>query len=609
MGPALGPNASLRAIRQKREIETRGDQDNQDKNDLQGKIQFYQQFCASQQNVVVERKTKLVVGHSQLAGNETMIRANPCQFSTFKSSPGKAAAPDTSSLDLMGLNLGHREIGFKHTELNPATSRDYYQPISRTRERSPNAASRQLDKQSYFFHGHKTEKNVDREVVMFEDLGMNDYVLKDRRTNDADDVAVVSGGSMNCFGDMNKEKGFDYNNKKLKYVATNMQHLTMAYEIRRDSSNIEFLEKEGELFKKSSSELLQEVSTSKRRNFSFCKKEKTYRSLESLEKSIDLPAMDWKSLDLLPEDRPITFFHIKQKSFDSSQKSMKKSIDSATHKMRKRPSFFQRVGRSLHFLSREREKCQDYPKREKQQINNQYLQSDQTDQKKCEYFLQRHQKNIDFFAQTPNVLASRAPVQCNLGPFNKHDDDEDAFVEKNSTLCYLKNNVVQLEDSTFHMMENKNDFMKIDTVSRMKRNIENTYSGVSESVRSGDGFANNTELLAQSRLLDPVASIITQETVSGNKDSLEIGYSISQLGRLYLQNLQQMGHREGGLQSLEIANLEKRDCYMEWIRTRDDLDVLSHGTNSSDSLAHGKPQGNLDILKGILLDIFVCICI
>ncbi|XP_039309535.1 casein kinase I isoform X2 [Solenopsis invicta] len=35
VGPTLGPNASLRAIRQKREMETRGDQDNQDKSDLQ----------------------------------------------------------------------------------------------------------------------------------------------------------------------------------------------------------------------------------------------------------------------------------------------------------------------------------------------------------------------------------------------------------------------------------------------------------------------------------------------------------------------------------------------------------------------------------------------
>ncbi|XP_011148271.1 casein kinase I isoform X3 [Harpegnathos saltator] len=35
VGPTLGPNASLRAIRQKREMETHGDQDNQDKSDLQ----------------------------------------------------------------------------------------------------------------------------------------------------------------------------------------------------------------------------------------------------------------------------------------------------------------------------------------------------------------------------------------------------------------------------------------------------------------------------------------------------------------------------------------------------------------------------------------------
>lgn len=621
VGPTLGPNASLRAIRQKREMETRGDQDNQDKSDLQGKIQFYQQFCASQQNfTITERKMQhnVTVGHSQqLASgcNETVATAiaatrmaNPCQFSTFKSTtPGNRTAPPppsdvAASLDLTSLNLGHsRELGPNLTaDLNPTTtSRDYYQSMmSRTRERSPNTASRQLDKQSYFFHGHKTEKDVDREVVMFEDLGTGSSNCIRRMIDNRDDAAATSGGSMNCFGGLDKEKHCaDYDgDKKLKCLMGGARRLTTAYETRRDSRNVEFLEKEGEIFKKSSSELLQEASTNKRRNFSFRNKEKTHRSLESLERSVDLPTADCKSLDLLPEERPQTFFHGKQSSLDSSQKLTKKTVDlMAMSKARKRPSFFQRVGRSLHFLPREREKRQDLLKQEERPINNQYP---QTDQEKCEYFLQRHQKDVDFFERASSAPTVRAPVQFNIGSF----DEANLTIIQNSTINCFKN--AQLEESTFHMTVNSNNFLNIDTA---ERNVKQNNLGASEPSERFDSLVNVAELM-QSRFLDPVASVTTQETVSGNKDSLEIGYSISQLGRLYLQNLQHLG-RTDGLQSLENATeVEKRERYIEWI-TRDDLDALSHGTNSSDSLAYGKPQGNLDILKGILLDIFVCICI
>lgn len=615
VGPTLGPNASLRAIRQKREMETRGDQDNQDKSDLQGKIQFYQQFCASQQNfAIAERKTQrnVTVGHSQQPApgcNETVAAAvaatrvaNPCQFSTFKSTtPGSRAAPPpppdvAASLDLTNLNLGRsRELGPNRiVDLNPATtSRDYYQPMmSRTRERSPNTASRQLDKQSYFFHGHKTEKDVDREVVMFEDLGTGDSNCIIRRVTDSkDDTAATSGGSMNCFGGPDKEKDYvDYDgDKKLKCPTMGgARRLTTVYDTHRDSRNVEFLEKEGEIFKKSSSELLQEASTNKRKNFSFRNKEKTHRSLESLERSIDLPTADCKSLDLLPEERPKTFFHGKQRSLDSSQKSTKKSVDlMVMNKARKRPSFFQRVGRSLHFLPREREKRQDLLKHS---INSQYP---QTDQEKCEYFLQRHQKDVDFFERAPT---DRAPVQSNLGSF----DEANVTIMQNSVNCPKD---AQLEENTFRVTADSDNLLNTNTA---ERNIKQNNLSASESSVRFDSLINVTELV-QSRLLDPVASVATQETVSGNKDSLEIGYSISQLGRLYLQNLQQVGCTDN-LQSLENAEAEKHERYIEWI-TRDDLDALSHGTNSSDSLAHGKPQGNLDILKGILLDIFVCICI
>ncbi|XP_014487025.1 PREDICTED: uncharacterized protein LOC106750909 isoform X1 [Dinoponera quadriceps] len=598
VGPTLGPNASLRAIRQKREMETRGEQDNQDKSDLQGKIQFYQQFCASQQKPVAERKAKLAAGQ---AGNP---RGPACQFSTFKSSPGRPAPDATGSLDLAGLSLGHRELGPKRAELNPATSRDhYYQPIGRARERSPNAASRQLDKQSYFFHGHKTEKDVDREVVMFEDLGGADRGLESRRAGgpkDAEEAAAASGGSMNCFGGPDQRGYSDYAERKLRYPAagSGVRRLTMAYETRRDSGNVEFLEKEGEIFKKSSSELLQEATAGKRRNFSFRNKEKTHRSLESLERSVDAPAMDCKSLDLLPEERPRTFFHIKQRSLDSTQKPKKPAEPGKT---RKRPSFFQRVGRSLHFLPREREKCQDLLKPEEPRVvDSQYLLP--IDQK-CEYFLQRHQKGVvDFFERAPTSPASRAPARSNLGkPSDQSRDHVDSPCRP--TEQHLKH---LQEESTFRVTRDSDDLLKNSFDFTDKDAVAGrTRSSSAESVRSADEQpACNNEV--QSRLLEPVASVATQETVSGNKDSLEIGYSISQLGRLYLQNLQRVGRTDGGLRSLEAGDVDAKR-YIEWI-TRDDLDALSHGTNSSDSLAHGKPQGNLDILKGILLDIFVCIC-
>lgn len=625
VGPTLGrldPTTSLRAIRQKREMETRGDQDNQDKNDLQGKIQFYQQFCASQQTFgIAERKTQhnVTVGHSQQpapSGNETAAAVasatrviNPCQFSTFKSTttPGNRAAPPpppdlAASLDLTGLNLGRsRELGSNRiAEVNSATtSREYYQPtMSRTRERSPNTASRQLDKQSYFFHGHKTEKDVDRKVVMFEDLGTKGTNYARLAANDADDTAM--SGSMNCFGGPDKERSYaDYDSdKKHRCSATNsVRRFTVTHEMR-DSESVEFLEKEGEIFKKSSNELLQETFTSKCRNFSFRNKEKTHKSLESLDKSINIPAVDCKSLDFPPEEQSKTFFHGKQRSFDST----KKSVDSTANKSRKRPNFFQRVGRSLHFLPREREKRQDTSKREERAINSQYP---QTDQEKCEYFLQRHQKNVDFFERTPSSLANRAPVQSNLGSFNEID-----FAVVQNSASRLKG--ARLEESTFRAKRDSNKSMNVDTT---EDNMKQNNWDASKPLMQSD-ISTNIELtvtVMQSRLPlieGPIASVTTQDTVSGNKDSLDIGYSISELGRIYLHTIQNIDHADG-LLSLENAAdaMEKRKRYIEWLQTKNDQDILSHGANSRDSLTHGKPQGNLDILINILLDIFVWICI
>ncbi|KAI4483038.1 hypothetical protein M0804_008093 [Polistes exclamans] len=595
MGPTVGGTSSnLRIIRQKRReaLDAHGDQDNQDKSDLQGKIQFYQQFCSIQQQVTAERKSQLVVGHSQAAGNDASRVVNPCQFSTFKSSPGRAA-PEITSLDLANLNLGHHELGPNQSDIN-STLREYYQPVNSLRERNPSSASTHVDKQSYFFHGHKTKKDVDRQVVMFEDL--RNCISVDRRVHNTEEGGAASSSSMNCFG------GLDEDKKGKGTPAVGVKRLTMAYELRRDSENVEFLEREGEIFKKSSSEMLQDTSSGRRRNFSFHNKEKTYRSLESLERSVDLPGVDVKSLDLLPEESPKLFFHGKQRSLDSSQKS-KKSSTSSVNKTRKRPNFFQRVGRSLHFLPREREKCQDLLKQQEEPISELL----QTDQEKCEYFLKRHQKDVAFFEDTNNTtttqynLTRRAPVKSNLGFFSKRDD-----------------NNVNAQTKTFLITENSNNLFQTDSLAILNKEEEEEGGGGGETTQIDEFNGNhistniedhssNTEPTQSSRLLNPVASINTQETLSGNKDSLEIGYSISQIGRLYLQTLQNVG-RSDVVRSSEIADLEKRDHYLDWL-TRGDIDCLSHGTNLSDSLGHRKPQGNFDIIKGILLDIFVCICI
>ncbi|XP_025266689.1 uncharacterized protein LOC112638726 [Camponotus floridanus] len=471
--------------------------------------------------------------------------------------------------------------------------------MSRTRERSPNTASRQLDKQSYFFHGHKTEKDVDRKVVMFEDLGTKGTNYA-RLADDADETAAMSG-SINCFGGLDKERSYaDYDgDKKHRCLATNsVRHFTVTHETR-DSESVEFLEKEGEIFKKSSNELLQETFASKCRNFSFRSKEKPHKSLESLERSINVPAVDCKSLDFPPKEQSKNFFHNKQRSLDST----KKSVDSSTaNKTRKRPSFFQRVGRSLHFLPREREKRQeDTSKREGLAINGQYP---QTDQEKCEYFLQRHQKNVDFFERSSNSPANRAPVQSNLGSLNEVD-----FAVVQNSSSRLRD--ARLEGSTFRAKRDSNKSTNADT---MEDNIKQNNWDASKSLMQTD--LSNIELtvtVMQSRLPlieGPIASVTTQDTVSGNKDSLDIGYSISELGRIYLHTIQNIDHPEG-LLSLENAadTTEKRKRYIEWLQTKNDQDILSHGTNSCDSLTHGKPQGNLDILINILLDIFVWICI
>lgn len=304
------------------------DQDNQDKSDLQGKIQFYQKLCFIYEGGITERKSQA---------------KDHCQFSTFKSSPTGRAVPDVASLDLTGLNLGHRDTvaPSRAGELNSSLSRDYYPSMERFRERNPNASSRQLDKQSYLFHGHKTEKDVDHEAVLL-DRDTPDEIKFDYAV---DDVAA-SVGSMNCFGGEKEKYGGDHEKKRKGKAGMlpgrRLDELT--HDSRRDSGNVEFLEKEGEIFKKTSNEL-------KKRKSSFNNKEKTHKSVESLERSVDF-----------------------------SQKS--KSMDSSANKPRKRPNFFQRVFRSWHFLHNQRIIYR----------RNKY-ERPQTVEEKCEYFLQKFQES------------------------------------------------------------------------------------------------------------------------------------------------------------------------------------------------------------------------
>ena len=227
VGPTVGgTTTNLRSMRQKREaIDALRDQDNQE-SDLQGKPQFYPKL--SSKPVITQQKMRLE--HPQLTSNETP-RANPCQFSTFKSSPVRIA-PD-ASLDIAGLNLGPRETTSNRAELNcTTTSRDY--SVNRLPDGSPNASFRQPDKQSYFFQSYKTEKNF--EMMMF------DRPVHDEKKVDHGDDVVASGGSLNCFSSVEKEKGADYDDKKQKGCTLGGRHHVSAHDARRDSGNVEFLE-------------------------------------------------------------------------------------------------------------------------------------------------------------------------------------------------------------------------------------------------------------------------------------------------------------------------------------------------------------------------------
>ncbi|XP_076673416.1 uncharacterized protein LOC143371737 isoform X2 [Andrena cerasifolii] len=482
----------------------------------------------------------------QAGGSETP-RSNPCQFSTFKSSPSGRAASDPASLDLAGLNLGHRET------MAPSRAAEFNS--STLRERSPNASSRQLDKLSYFFHGHKTEKDIDREAVVFVS-NRPDYPLT-------------------YFGRLVKEMGgAEHEEKKQMGSTLDGRRLTRERESRRDSGNVEFLDKAGEIFKKSSNELLQEASTKKKRNISFNNKERTHRSLESLEKSVDLSVADWKrSLDMF-EYWPATVFYDKPRTVDFSQK---------TKKSRKRPNFLQRIRRIWHSVLKRR--------RIRRQIK---YERSQSAQEKCEYFLQKFMEN-DFFERFPSLPVARPPAETNVFLFCKRDagnDDPDSGEQKEVA--------AQLEENTFRVKDEEEDgSLNVNTDASVKQQEVSSPSAESQSARhSEENTANNVESI-ETKLLDTVPNVAAQEPACSNKDSMEVGYSVSELGKLCLQNLQSSS-------CTDVLHPREVDG-AEWI-VRADVDALSHGATSSASLGYEKLQGNFDILMGILLDMFVCTC-
>ncbi|XP_074093792.1 uncharacterized protein LOC141524047, partial [Cotesia typhae] len=510
-------------------------------------IQFYQKLCASQQQAIADRRnaTTTTSGVSQTVNHDPAgSTPSAFRFSTFKSAPGKPPPDPNSpeSLDLSGLGLGHRDIVTRsRAEYNSGRSRDCYQSgAPRLPERSTNAEAHRMDKQSYFFHGHKTQKNVEnRKLAPLVPLEFNDNA--DAAKPQATSTAILP-------------LQFDYNFLPKKTDDAFFKYRNQISHGNDESGqvNIEFTEREGEFFKKSSTELLQATATTvKQRTFSFRSKDKVHKSLESLDPNPDYGNMDAKSLDNLPDETAkLSFCHSKQHSLDSAQKN-----DSSTVK-RKRPNFFQRVGRSLHFLPRDKERTQDLLK-----------------QSCCE--------------QTESIKKDKDK--------DKDDDDNDNNKDKNE--YFLR----KQQDSNFfeaaEVFNTKNDFFYDNRPKREPLLQLKSGNELSNNFVTGDYKTTRKTAEEQDNDNDKL-SFNTHETTSGNKDSLEIGYSISQLGRLYIQNIQNQGDQLG---PNEIIDGQKN--YLDWI-PRTDLDVLSH----VDSFKR-KPQGNMDILKGILLDIFVCICI
>ncbi|XP_033212903.1 uncharacterized protein LOC117170316 [Belonocnema kinseyi] len=442
-------------------------------------------------------------------------RSKPYQFSTFKSSPGRAVATDSNSLVLSGLSLGHNEIGRKHTNYNSTRSRDHHRlPSSiRVRETSPDTASRPLDKQSYFFHGYKTEKDINRE------------------TDELDGLGAVGGlGTSSRINAHGKEVSTDPSIRKIRLA---------------------------------------------------------HRSLDSLENDLDVIAVDARSLDHVPDDnRPKSFFHGKQRSLDSTKPKL--SLNGTLPKVKS--SLFQKIGRGFNFLVKDGIK--------EQSRGHELLSTNAplTAEERCEYYcLQNHPQDQVFLDGLPILRDG-----CERSTLYQESSSNNPFGHNSG-----------IQEENFQQEGDQRCGKSIDKSlkrGKLKENHleeQNQMKTFREIIPENDG--NKTPLSTYSCEEQSSASdkdVLTHETTSGHIDSLEIGYSISQLGRHYLQNPNSL---EKTRAAETMACGESWERCLGWI-TKVDLDALSRGTNSSDSRRHAKPQGKLDIIKGILLDIFVCIC-
>ncbi|CAD1472467.1 unnamed protein product, partial [Heterotrigona itama] len=549
VGPTVGgTTTNLRSMRQKREaIDALRDQDNQE-SDLQGKPQFYPKLNCSKPVITNQQTMRLVVEHPQLAGgNETPRATNPCQFSTFKSSPVRTALE--ASLDVAGLNVGaNREATLNRAELNCSTSRDY--TANRLADSSPAGSFHQPDV-SYFFQLYKRKNEIDFEVMMFDRLTLDE---KGKADQEEDARAAASGGSLNCFGGLDKDKSDDDKKQKAStpggrhhhhhHHYHHHHHASGHHDVRRDSGNVvEFLEKEGEIFKISSSELLQEASARKKRNFSFNNKEKSHRSLESLERSIDLSAKDSKSLDLLFEERSKAFFHGKQRSLDSSHKS-KKSVDSSGNKARKRPNFFQRVRRSWHFLLMQR----------RIKRRNKYEQP-LSGREKCEYFLHRHCKSEMLEPASNSSLARLQKAE--LSPDVSPEQDDDTIDDKAAEAV------------------SKADGKDEKEVAVLLDDGGGTIGAKIDGQNGSPGDQNVSDKPPKdNKGAEKPSQLVTENNIS--------------------RKLQ------------EVIGTEKKEHIVDWVVTIANLDTLSHATRSNETVSYGILHGTRGILKGILFDIFLC---
>ena len=697
--------------------DARGDQDNQDKSDFQGKKPFYPKFFANQQHP--ERNTHLME-QSQASATCDTSRPKPYQFSTFKPTPGQPVATDPNSLGFSDLTVGHHEVGRKHTNYNSTHSRNYLSSPSHVRETSPNTSLRPLDTQSYFFHGHKTEKNINRETDELDDLGAVGGLGISYGTNKNE-----TGVSM----EPSNVKKLSTQKKKLKHRS--LDSLKTEADIATDARSIDHLPSDNRprafvhenqqsvdstkpklSFSRSLPKL--KIFQKLRRSFNFLDKEK---DKELSQENEDLTAKErckndcsqnspqnqvfMDRIPILRDGSEINVFH---------QESLKKNLIRQPNAMQPEINLQeerdQRFGEKINITlnqGRLMKNLSEEPNRSRilQATGKGHgpksceLQSSATNKgivthdTTSESIRLNQGKLMKDLSAEPNLSRTlqatdkgRGPKSCELqsSVTNKgivtHDTTsesirlnqgklmKDLIAEPNRSRtlqatdkghepksCELQssatNKGIVTHDTTSESIRlNQGKLMK-DLIAEPNRSrtlqptdkghgpksyelqssVTNkgivTHDTTSESIKLNQGKLkedfleepNRSETLQatdkrhgpkscewQSSATDK--DIVTQETTSGNIDSLEIGYSISQLGRYYLQNpnnLEKMRATE------TMACGESWERCLGWI-TKVDLDALSRGTNSSDSLGHTKPEGKLDIIKGILLDIFVCIC-